>query len=159
MYNADNTYIFDALHGRSNVSPGISVEVVQKQHQRTGQLTAGVVSRLLTNSAYHPRGIKVTIGATKTPINRDVAELGLSSVSSRRYNQPKHEEPLTFPWLQSVSVSYSVLHPLLTKRRNKDVLDIVGFAIMARYGDFSSVLAQLSSVGFFLRCPPYVAEF
>jgi len=44
---------------RKNVSPGTSVEVVQKQHQRTGELTAGVVSRLLTSSSFHPRGIKV----------------------------------------------------------------------------------------------------
>lgn len=39
--------------------PGTSVEVVQKHHQRSGQLTAGVVSRLLTSSGFHPRGIKV----------------------------------------------------------------------------------------------------
>ncbi|CAN0443833.1 unnamed protein product [Ectocarpus sp. 8 AP-2014] len=45
---------------RSNVPPGTSVEVVQKQHQRTGELTPGTVSRLLTNSGFHPRGIKVT---------------------------------------------------------------------------------------------------
>ncbi|CAN0548045.1 unnamed protein product, partial [Ectocarpus sp. 12 AP-2014] len=46
---------------RSNVPPGTSVEVVQKQHQRTGKLTLGTVSRLLTNSGFHPRGIKVML--------------------------------------------------------------------------------------------------
>ncbi|CAM9226972.1 unnamed protein product, partial [Hapterophycus canaliculatus] len=45
---------------RKNVAPGILVEVVQKQHQRTGELTSGTVSRLLTSSGFHPRGIKVT---------------------------------------------------------------------------------------------------
>ncbi|CAN0524180.1 unnamed protein product, partial [Scytosiphon promiscuus] len=45
---------------RNNVSPGTAVEVIQKQHQRTGELTSGTVSRLLTSSGFHPRGIKVT---------------------------------------------------------------------------------------------------
>lgn len=49
------------LAARANVPPGTKVEVVQKQHQRSGQLTAGVVSRLLTNSVFHPRGIKVFV--------------------------------------------------------------------------------------------------
>lgn len=44
---------------RANVSPGTSVEVVQKQDQRTGRLTSGTVGRLLTSSGFHPRGIKV----------------------------------------------------------------------------------------------------
>lgn len=46
---------------RANVAPGTSVEVVQKQHQRTGELTPGAVGRLLTSAGYHPRGIKVRI--------------------------------------------------------------------------------------------------
>ncbi|CAN0361676.1 unnamed protein product, partial [Laminaria digitata] len=46
---------------RANVSPGTSVEVVQKQDQRTGRLTLGTVGRLLTSSGFHPRGIKVML--------------------------------------------------------------------------------------------------
>jgi len=46
---------------RSNVKIGARVLVVQKQDQRTGKLTEGVVKRLLTNSANHPRGIKVML--------------------------------------------------------------------------------------------------
>ena len=37
------------------------VEVVQKQHQRTGELTEGIVEKLLTKSSYHPHGIKVRL--------------------------------------------------------------------------------------------------
>jgi uncharacterized repeat protein (TIGR03833 family) len=37
------------------------VRVVQKQHQRSGTLTEGIVARLLTNSASHPHGIKVML--------------------------------------------------------------------------------------------------
>lgn len=46
---------------RKNIRPGSRVKIVQKQHQRTGQLTDGVVKDLLTNSAVHPRGIKVRL--------------------------------------------------------------------------------------------------
>jgi uncharacterized repeat protein (TIGR03833 family) len=46
---------------RENIRPGIRVSIVQKQHQRTGELTDGVVSDILTNSPRHPRGIKVRL--------------------------------------------------------------------------------------------------
>ena len=46
---------------RSNIKPGMTVAVVQKQDQRTGRLTEGVVERLLTNSPTHPHGIKVML--------------------------------------------------------------------------------------------------
>ncbi|MHC6180861.1 YwbE family protein [Clostridium sp. JNZ X4-2] len=46
---------------RSNVKPGTRVLVVQKQDQRSGKLTEGVVKRILTNSQVHPRGIKVML--------------------------------------------------------------------------------------------------
>lgn len=46
---------------RKNIRPGSRVKIVQKLHQRTGQLTDGVVKDLLTNSAVHPRGIKVRL--------------------------------------------------------------------------------------------------
>jgi uncharacterized repeat protein (TIGR03833 family) len=46
---------------RSDIKPGIKVKVVQKQDQRTGKLTEGIVKDLLTNSATHPHGIKVRL--------------------------------------------------------------------------------------------------
>lgn len=46
---------------RSNIKIGAAVKVVQKQDQRTGKLTAGIVERILTNSATHPHGIKVML--------------------------------------------------------------------------------------------------
>jgi uncharacterized repeat protein (TIGR03833 family) len=46
---------------RKNIQIGSNVEIVQKQDQRTGQLTSGVVQRILTNSATHPHGIKVRL--------------------------------------------------------------------------------------------------
>lgn len=37
------------------------MRIVQKHDQPTGKLTEGVVERILTNSAVHPRGIKVRL--------------------------------------------------------------------------------------------------
>jgi uncharacterized repeat protein (TIGR03833 family) len=46
---------------RKNVKVGDLVDVVQKNHQRSGELTEGIVKRILTNSAQHPHGIKVML--------------------------------------------------------------------------------------------------
>lgn len=46
---------------RDNIRPGIRVQIVQKQDQRTGKLTEGIVKDLLTNSSTHPHGIKVRL--------------------------------------------------------------------------------------------------
>lgn len=46
---------------RADIHVGDVVWVVQKQHQRSGELTRGVVARILTNSPTHPHGIKVQL--------------------------------------------------------------------------------------------------
>jgi uncharacterized repeat protein (TIGR03833 family) len=46
---------------RVDIEIGIEVSVVQKSHQRSGELTDGVVKRLLTSSSSHPHGIKVQL--------------------------------------------------------------------------------------------------
>ena len=39
----------------------MKVRVVEKQNQRSGKLTEGIVQRILTNSPHHPHGIKVML--------------------------------------------------------------------------------------------------
>jgi uncharacterized repeat protein (TIGR03833 family) len=47
---------------RNDVQPGAIVKVVEKQNQKTGQMTEGVVKKVLTSSAaVHPHGIKVIL--------------------------------------------------------------------------------------------------
>lgn len=46
---------------RSCIHPGLTVDIVLKKDQPTGELTRGVVGRILTNSAHHWRGIKVML--------------------------------------------------------------------------------------------------
>ncbi|KJS06242.1 MAG: hypothetical protein VR77_06090 [Flavobacteriales bacterium BRH_c54] len=46
---------------RASISIGDEVEVVQKHHQSSRELTQGIVKRILTNSKTHPHGIKVML--------------------------------------------------------------------------------------------------
>ena len=46
---------------RSGVRVGQLVNIVLKEHQRTGELTEGVVKDILTNSGTHPHGIKIRL--------------------------------------------------------------------------------------------------
>ncbi len=46
---------------RKDIVPGLEVSIVLKQDQRTGRLTQGVVKDILTNSSFHPHGIKVRL--------------------------------------------------------------------------------------------------
>jgi uncharacterized repeat protein (TIGR03833 family) len=46
---------------RADIKPGMRVKVVQKQDQRSGKLTEGIVKEVLTKSATHPHGIKVRL--------------------------------------------------------------------------------------------------
>lgn len=46
---------------RSDIRPGLEVDIVLKQDQPTGKLTRGIVKDILTNSPRHPHGIKVRL--------------------------------------------------------------------------------------------------
>jgi uncharacterized repeat protein (TIGR03833 family) len=62
---------------RKNVMPGLTVDIVMKQDQRTERLTRGLVKDVLTKSSYHPHGIKVRletgeVGRVKEVINERI---------------------------------------------------------------------------------------
>ena len=46
---------------RADITIGTHVQVVQKQDQRSGTLTDGIVKNILTKSPSHPHGIKVRL--------------------------------------------------------------------------------------------------
>jgi uncharacterized repeat protein (TIGR03833 family) len=46
---------------RSQIKPGLEVDIVLKKDQRSGTLTRGIVKDILTNSPTHPHGIKVRL--------------------------------------------------------------------------------------------------
>jgi uncharacterized repeat protein (TIGR03833 family) len=46
---------------RSDIKPGLEVDIVLKENQRSGTLTRGIVQDILTGSPFHPHGIKVRL--------------------------------------------------------------------------------------------------
>ena len=60
-------YITTELHAmnpgsnRGNIKIGLNVGIVLKQDQKSGNITRGVVRKILTNSSSHPHGIKVQL--------------------------------------------------------------------------------------------------
>ncbi|MCX9082050.1 MAG: YwbE family protein [Candidatus Methanoperedens sp.] len=50
----------EGIH-RDKINVGLNVGIVLKQDQRSGKITRGIVRRVLTNSSYHPHGIKVEL--------------------------------------------------------------------------------------------------
>jgi uncharacterized repeat protein (TIGR03833 family) len=46
---------------RSDIYPGLEVDVILKKDQRSGKRTRGIVKDLLTSSSFHSRGIKVRL--------------------------------------------------------------------------------------------------
>ena len=46
---------------RSEIRSGLKVQIVEKQNQRSGAVTEGVVACILTSSPTHPHGIKVML--------------------------------------------------------------------------------------------------
>jgi uncharacterized repeat protein (TIGR03833 family) len=46
---------------RKSVRAGVEVDIIQKKDQHSGKLTRGVVKDILTNSSFHPHGIKVRL--------------------------------------------------------------------------------------------------
>lgn len=59
----------------TNIKPGTHVKVVQKQDQRLGKLTEGIVKDVLTNSQTHPNGIKVRLESGIVGRVKDISTL------------------------------------------------------------------------------------
>ena len=51
------------MHGRdrSDIYPGLEVDIILKKDQRTGKRTRGIVKDILTSAPHHTRGIKVRL--------------------------------------------------------------------------------------------------
>ncbi len=50
-----------AGQNRADIYPGLEVDIILKQDQRSGKRTRGIVKDLLTSAPYHSRGIKVRL--------------------------------------------------------------------------------------------------
>ncbi len=59
---------------RSHVKIGQIVDIVLKKDQRSGELTEGEISRILTKSANHPHGIKVMLNTGEVGRVKNIIE-------------------------------------------------------------------------------------
>ncbi|HEY9486600.1 MAG TPA: YwbE family protein [Nitrososphaeraceae archaeon] len=46
---------------RKDIKLGSIVKIIEKENQKNGKLTDGIVKKILTSSATHPYGIKVIL--------------------------------------------------------------------------------------------------
>ena len=69
---------------RSNIYPGLLVDIVLKADQPTGKLTRGVVQQLLTSSSFHPRGVKVKLASGQVGRVQHVVQAGEESPSVKK---------------------------------------------------------------------------
>ena len=61
-------------NNRETVKIGSTVRVIKKNDQKTGKISEGIVKEILTNSKFHPHGIKVIledgiVGRVKEVVN------------------------------------------------------------------------------------------
>ena len=61
---------------RNDIKPGLRVNITQKQDQRTGKLTSGVVKDILTKSPFHARGIKGRLQTGEVGRVQEIVETG-----------------------------------------------------------------------------------
>ena len=59
---------------RKDIKVGDLVQVVQKHHQRTGELTEGFIKRILTKAPQHPHGIKVMLDTGEVGRVKEILE-------------------------------------------------------------------------------------
>jgi len=59
---------------RSEIKPGLRVKIVLKKDQRSGNFTEGIVEDILTNSPFHPHGIKVRLKSGEVGRVKEIIE-------------------------------------------------------------------------------------
>jgi uncharacterized repeat protein (TIGR03833 family) len=89
---------------------GSEVSVVQKQDQGTDRLTQGIVSEILTNSSFHPRGIKVRL------VDGTVGRISDGSQQNETYSEtedtaPSRERPSLADFMVFPSPSHTINPP------------------------------------------------
>jgi uncharacterized repeat protein (TIGR03833 family) len=51
----------ESIIKRKDITPGTLVKIIEKANQKTGEMTEGIVKKILTSSSTHPYGIKVIL--------------------------------------------------------------------------------------------------
>lgn len=62
------------ISNRSLLKVGMTVAIVLKKDQQSGELTEGIIQQILTNSAIHPHGIKVKLSDGRVGRVKEIIE-------------------------------------------------------------------------------------
>ena len=62
------------ISNRSLLKVGMTVAIVLKKDQQSGELTEGIIQQILTNSASHPHGIKVKLSDGRVGRVKEIIE-------------------------------------------------------------------------------------
>lgn len=62
------------ISNRNSLKVGMTVAVVLKKDQQSGELTEGIIQQILTNSANHPHGIKVKLSDGRVGRVKEIIE-------------------------------------------------------------------------------------
>ncbi len=71
-------------NNRADILPGLEVDIVLKQDQRSGRLTRGIVQDVLTPSGRHPHGIKVRLRDGQVGRVKRIIEKGSGNDENQR---------------------------------------------------------------------------
>jgi uncharacterized repeat protein (TIGR03833 family) len=72
---------------RTDIKPGLRVNITQKQDQRSGRLTSGIVKDILTKSAFHSRGIKVRLQTGEVGRVQEIVETSQEAAERGRLDE------------------------------------------------------------------------
>ena len=67
-----------------DIKPGLRVNIVQKQDQRSGRLTRGIVKDVLTKSPHHPHGIKVRLETGEVGRVKEIVDKSNEAAATER---------------------------------------------------------------------------
>jgi uncharacterized repeat protein (TIGR03833 family) len=69
---------------KDDIRIGATVDIIQKEDQRSGKKTRGTVQEILTRSSYHPHGIKVRLRGNRVGRVAAVIDSAVETDSANR---------------------------------------------------------------------------
>jgi uncharacterized repeat protein (TIGR03833 family) len=70
---------------RGSIRIGLVVDIIQKEDQRSGKKTRGIVQEILTNSLSHPHGIKVRLKGGQVGRVTEIISASSSEENNKSY--------------------------------------------------------------------------
>jgi len=127
--------MFDGKN-KKNIEPGIHVKIVEKQNQKTGKLTEGIVKEILTRSLEHPYGIKVVlesgaVGRVREIISSKLDNKNLTKLQNTLEEKLHEGEGLKIEYKSSFKFDVNRFKATGVKTQSKHVEKEISIAVAA----------------------------